>query len=443
MTSARESALHANEGAPNKVNTKPSGPDPLEGVVNATPADRLGWALLEQGYDPALFDLADDDTRPATVVVRVPLRTATPGLGAVWWDGKAGEAVGRVEGTAEELREAIAVLVAMTAAGPGDLPNAPPEEPLDLLRVIVATAHRLGIVVRFRPRAMANGGRLAVNRVREYLPRIPVGKLASHLRGTLVLLATFADPDGSNAYPSALTLAEILGLSRSTVSGHLRQLEALGVVPDTGERKSWTQHKHTKIRYLDFAVLGALTDDAPDRQTTNDAPDRQTTGTNDDERPTNDDERPTNDGLDRHNHPSNPPSNRSVAESDEEQDEPASLPTTREKFTPRDVLTLGRLETARRQAAGEQIERPAGFAKNLAKQDPDRLTSRDTFGNVGRPRIGWGVVDVNPKQKRFAQEYAIDHNGAQAAIRSGYSEARARHTASRLMANVAGGRARH
>jgi hypothetical protein len=47
------------------------------------------------------------------------------------------------------------------------------------------------------------------------------------------------------------------------------------------------------------------------------------------------------------------------------------------------------------------------------------------------------VVGVNPKQKRFAHEYSVDHNGAQAAIRAGYAEARARHTASRLLANVA------
>ena len=62
---------------------------------------------------------------------------------------------------------------------------------------------------------------------------------------------------------------------------------------------------------------------------------------------------------------------------------------------------------------------------------------RDTFGNVGRHRIGWGVVGVNPRQRRFAEEYSVDHNGAQAAIRAGYAVARARHTASRLLANVA------
>ncbi|MDD5304315.1 MAG: terminase small subunit [Elusimicrobia bacterium] len=43
------------------------------------------------------------------------------------------------------------------------------------------------------------------------------------------------------------------------------------------------------------------------------------------------------------------------------------------------------------------------------------------------------------KRRRFAQEYLIDHNGAQAAIRAGYAPGSARVTASRLLtdANVA------
>ena len=46
-------------------------------------------------------------------------------------------------------------------------------------------------------------------------------------------------------------------------------------------------------------------------------------------------------------------------------------------------------------------------------------------------------MGLNPRQERFAHEYSVDHNGAQAAIRAGYAVARARHTASRLLANVA------
>jgi phage terminase small subunit len=36
---------------------------------------------------------------------------------------------------------------------------------------------------------------------------------------------------------------------------------------------------------------------------------------------------------------------------------------------------------------------------------------------------------VTPKQRRFVAEYLVDHNGAQAAIRAGYSPTRARQTA--------------
>ena len=43
---------------------------------------------------------------------------------------------------------------------------------------------------------------------------------------------------------------------------------------------------------------------------------------------------------------------------------------------------------------------------------------------------------LNKRQERFAHEYSVDHNGAQAAIRAGYSEATARNAATRLMANV-------
>ena len=46
-------------------------------------------------------------------------------------------------------------------------------------------------------------------------------------------------------------------------------------------------------------------------------------------------------------------------------------------------------------------------------------------------------MSLNAKQKRFAHEYSVDHNGAQAAIRAGYAAARAPQTGSRLLANVA------
>jgi phage terminase small subunit len=46
-------------------------------------------------------------------------------------------------------------------------------------------------------------------------------------------------------------------------------------------------------------------------------------------------------------------------------------------------------------------------------------------------------MSLNVKQKRFAEEYSVDHNAAQAATRAGYSAKTAKETGSRLMARVA------
>ena len=45
-------------------------------------------------------------------------------------------------------------------------------------------------------------------------------------------------------------------------------------------------------------------------------------------------------------------------------------------------------------------------------------------------------MSLTLKQERFAQEYAVDHNGTQAAIRAGYSEKTAHAQASRLLKNA-------
>jgi phage terminase small subunit len=42
---------------------------------------------------------------------------------------------------------------------------------------------------------------------------------------------------------------------------------------------------------------------------------------------------------------------------------------------------------------------------------------------------------MTPRQLAFATQYALDHNGAQAAIRAGYSSKAARQTASELLTN--------
>jgi phage terminase small subunit len=44
---------------------------------------------------------------------------------------------------------------------------------------------------------------------------------------------------------------------------------------------------------------------------------------------------------------------------------------------------------------------------------------------------------VNAKQRRFAEEYSLDHNATAAAIRAGYAEGRARQTGSEMLAKPA------
>ena len=43
---------------------------------------------------------------------------------------------------------------------------------------------------------------------------------------------------------------------------------------------------------------------------------------------------------------------------------------------------------------------------------------------------------LTAKQERFCQEYVVDCNGTQAAIRAGYSEPTAQEQSSRLLSNV-------
>lgn len=46
------------------------------------------------------------------------------------------------------------------------------------------------------------------------------------------------------------------------------------------------------------------------------------------------------------------------------------------------------------------------------------------------------MANMTPRQKRFADEYLIDLNGTQAAIRAGYSKKTANEQAVRLLANI-------
>jgi hypothetical protein len=45
-------------------------------------------------------------------------------------------------------------------------------------------------------------------------------------------------------------------------------------------------------------------------------------------------------------------------------------------------------------------------------------------------------MSLSAKQKRFAEEYSVDHNGSAAAVRAGYAERTARQAGSRLLATV-------
>ena len=47
-------------------------------------------------------------------------------------------------------------------------------------------------------------------------------------------------------------------------------------------------------------------------------------------------------------------------------------------------------------------------------------------------------MTLTPKQQRFVEEYTIDSNATQAAIRAGYSERTAQQQGSRLLLNVVG-----
>ena len=46
------------------------------------------------------------------------------------------------------------------------------------------------------------------------------------------------------------------------------------------------------------------------------------------------------------------------------------------------------------------------------------------------------MPSITPKQERFCQEYIVDYNGTQAAVRAGYAANSARKTASRLLTNA-------
>lgn len=59
------------------------------------------------------------------------------------------------------------------------------------------------------------------------------------------------------------------------------------------------------------------------------------------------------------------------------------------------------------------------------------MTPRLSYVDISPPGIA-----MNAKQRRFAEEYSVDHNATAAAIRAGYAEGTARQQGSRLLGKV-------
>ena len=76
----------------------------LAAVVGLSAAERLAWALLEEGVNPEQFDLADLDDRATGWVGLPPIDGR--GLIDVWWDDLAVGVLGLCVGTADDMRAA-------------------------------------------------------------------------------------------------------------------------------------------------------------------------------------------------------------------------------------------------------------------------------------------------------------------------------------------------
>lgn len=75
-------------------------------------------------------------------------------------------------------------------------------------------------------------------------------------RAVLVVLAEHARRDGSNSYPSVLTIAAEVACSERTVQYALRALEEAGCIAETGRRRSGT--KVWQVLMTDAAKAAAL-----------------------------------------------------------------------------------------------------------------------------------------------------------------------------------------
>jgi len=354
-----EEGAPAREGAFRNFKNEASGPDPLEAVIDATAADRLGWALLEQGIDPVIFELADDLAHPGTVVVRTTLATAVRGLIAVWWDASVGEAIGLCAGSSHDKLEAAAVLKTLTARGPGDLPFAPPEDPFDPWTVIVAAAHRLGLKVRSRPLMMDKPNRnvSAIFAVRDWLASEDAAELGLKAsdRAVLLALVTHMHRDGLGGRPGAKRIGAITGYSKQTAARALRRLRDAALIepqvahPHFGNAQVW-RLTEAFVAMLE-GVGGAERERGPLEASSDDSgPPATQEGASSD----------IGGGL---------PRTPKAAES--------SIESSSSGEVEIDVDKLAAAKVARKIAAGEKVENPKGFARKIALEDRKELIAEE------------------------------------------------------------------
>ncbi len=90
------------------------------------------------------------------------------------------------------------------------------------------------------------------------LVEIPVDAVPESLRVTLLALATYANPDGSEAYPSGASIGSGLGLGDRAARERLARLDRAGLTIRTGTR-SLGAHSRVIVRRIDRNRLEDLT----------------------------------------------------------------------------------------------------------------------------------------------------------------------------------------
>lgn len=76
----------------------------------------------------------------------------------------------------------------------------------------------------------------------------------------LLILASHAEDDGSNIYPSTSTLAFECGTVRDTIYEYISRLKDRGILIDTGKQYPWGRGHYTVIYQIDLTKLTKVTD---------------------------------------------------------------------------------------------------------------------------------------------------------------------------------------